>query len=321
VQDGSKAVSSVTVAAVTPGRQVLRIVESEAGVTQSVTGQGLGKNPRLTLQSADAYRVADGDPESATFVLNAMGAMSPDDSVDNLSALDLPAVAIVRTATSTIGTYLRSGSIQYVLSVPSGYVEEDEQFQPSPAIGPAMPSRYALPGSAVVVGDIPGLRKPPGSRLCIVMEHAWQDDCTAQRLRLLDAGSGVRIAAAGRVVSATDNEDGTMSVVLEADFEVLPVPYVAPPFGSVTEDGETLAAFAELTGDYEFVVFADSTLAIADATALQVDNYDAATNTLTLVAGSFPYVPSAGDFVLLSDLGTNDVDELFAYIGRDRYTL
>jgi hypothetical protein len=173
----------------------------------------------------------------------------------------------------------------------------------------------------VVVGDIPGLRKPPGSRLCVVMEHAWQDDCTAQRLRLLDAGSGVRIAAAGRVVSATDNEDGTMSVVLEADFEVLPVPYVAPPFGSVTEDGQTLAAFAMLTGDYEYVYFTDSTLAVLDPSPLLVVSYDTATNTLLLSAGSFPYVPSAGDFVLLSDLGTTDVDELFAFIGRDRYTL
>jgi hypothetical protein len=112
-----------------------------------------------------------------------------------------------------------------------------------------------------------------------------------------------------------------MSVVLEADFEVLPVPYVAPPFGSVTEDGETLAAFATLTGDYEHVYFTDSTLAVLDPSPLLVVSYDTATNTLLLFAGSFPYVPSAGDFVLLSDLGTTDVDELFAFIGRDRYTL
>lgn len=317
ISAGTDAVPAVTVAAVQMGRGVQRIVEAEAGVTQSQTGQGLGKEPRLTIQSADAWRVPDGDPESSTFLLNAMGALAPDDSVNNTAAVDLPSVAFVRTVTSTIGTYLRGGSIQYTLTVPSGYTDEDEQYQPFPALGPAMPSRYALPGSAVTVDDIPGLRKPAGRRLCIVMGHQWVDDCTAQTLRLLDAGGAVRVAAAGRVVSASE-VDGMLEVVLEPAFEVSPTPYVAPPFGSVTEDGETLTAFASTVGEFEYVRFCDETLVEQGTGSEQVDSYDTATNTLT-TSFNEGYIPVAGDFVLFS--AVSDVDDVFAFVGRDRFNL
>ena len=320
VQTGSDTITSIGVAAVMPGRQVQRIVDAEAGVTQANIGQGLGKTPRLTIQSADAYRVADGDPESSTFILNAMGAMSPDDTVDNLIALDLPAVSFVRTITSTVGTYLRAGAIQYTLTVPSSYPAEDEAYQPSLSLGPAMPSRYAVPGSAVIVEDIPGLRKPPGPRLCVVLGHQWQDNCTTQQLRVLDLGGTVRIAAAGRVVSASV-VSGSLEIVLEPDFEVKPTPYSTPPFGDITEDGETLAAFAMTVGDYEYVRFFDATLAEQNpgpGNAEQVTFYDPATNTLTTTfIGS--YTPAAGDFVLLSD--GSDVDDYFAFFGRDRFTI
>jgi hypothetical protein len=324
VQTGSDTITNIGVAAVMPGRQVQRIVDSEAGVTQANIGQGLGKNPRLTIQSADAYRVADGDPESSTFILNAMGAMSPDDTVDTIVALDLPAVSFVRTMTSTVGTYLRSGVIQYTLAVPSSYPDEDEAYQPSLSLGPAMPSRYALPGSSVIVEDIPGLRKLPGIRLAVVLGHQWQDNCATQQIRVADLGEQVRIAAAGRVVSASV-VSGSLEIVLEPDFEVFPTPYNAPPFGSITEDGETLVAFAATAGDSEFVRFFDDTLAErnpSSGNAEQVISYDTATNTLTTSnAGS--YTPVAGDFVLMANLGESDpaVEDYFAFMGRDRFAL
>ena len=320
VQTGSDNITTIGVAAVMPGRQVQRVVDTEAGVTQANIGQGLGKNPRLTIQSDDAYRVADGDPESSTFILNAMGAMSPDDTVDTIVALDLPAVSFIRTMTSTVGTYLRSGAIQYTLTVPGSYPDEDEAYQPSLSLGPATPSRYALPGSSVIVEDIPGLRKPPGPRLCVVLGHQWQDNCATQQLRVLDLGGTVRIAAAGRVVSASV-VSGQLEIVLNPDFEVLPTPYFAPPFGNITEDGETLAAFAMTVGDSEFVRFFDSALAERNpgpGNAEQVTLYDTATNTLTTSAGG-GYTPVAGDFVLFSQ--GSDVDDYFAFFGTDRFTI
>jgi hypothetical protein len=249
-----------------------------------------------------------------------MGAMSPDDTVDTIVALDLPAVSFIRTMTSTVGTYLRSGVIQYTLAVPSSYPDEDEAYQPSLSLGPAMPSRYALPGSSVIVEDIPGLRKPPGPRLCVVLGHQWQDNCTTQQLRVLDLGGTVRIAAAGRVVSASV-VSGSLEIVLEPDFEVLPTPYFAPPFGNITEDGETLAAFAMTVGDYEYVRFFDSTLAEQNpgpVTEEQVTFYDTATNTLTTTSAG-GYTPVAGDFVLFSKV--SDVDDYFAFFGSDRFTI
>jgi len=318
---GTDVVPEVSVESVQMGRQVLRVVEAEAGVTQASTGQGLGKEPRLTIQSADAWQVADGDLETSTFTINAMGALSPDDSSDNLSVIDTPTVSFVRTLTSTVGTYLRSGSIQYVLTVPSGYTDEEELFQPFNVLGPAMPSRYALPGTLVQLADeIPGLRKPAGRRIGLVMGHEWLEDCTAQRLRILDAGSVVRIAAAGRVVSAAV-ESGQLAIVLVPSFEVTPTPYIAQPFGSIIEDGETLAAFATALGEFEYVRFYDSSLAEQNPGAgneEQVDSYDSATNTLT-TSYNAGYVPVAGDFVLFSSV--SDVDDKFAFIGSARFTL
>lgn len=316
--DGTDAVNTISVAAVQMGRGVQRIVEAEAGVTQSQTGQGLGKEPRYIIQSADAWRIPDGDPQASTFVLNAMGAMSPDNTVSRDTAFDLRPVSFVRTVTSTIGTYLRGGSIQYTLTVPSGFPETDELYAPNGTVlGPAMPSRYALPGSAVIVENIPGLRKPAGRRLCIVMGHQWVDDCTAQTLRLLDAGGAVRVAAAGRVVSASE-VGGMLEVVLEPAFEVSPTPYVAPPFAPITEDGETLTAFASTVGEFEFVRFCDETLAEQGTGSEQVNSYDVATNTLT-TSYNEGYIPVAGDFVLFS--AVSDVDDVFAFVGRDRFNL
>ena len=177
-----------------------------------------------------------------------------------------------------------------------------------------------MPGSSVIVEDIPGLRKPPGPRLCVVLGHQWQDNCATQQLRVLDLGGTVRIAAAGRVVSASV-VSGQLEIVLNPDFEVLPTPYFAPPFGNITEDGETLAAFAMTVGDSEFVRFFDSALAERNpgpGNAEQVTLYDTATNTLTTSAGG-GYTPVAGDFVLFSQ--GSDVDDYFAFFGTDRFTI
>jgi len=325
VFDGTSASNSIDVSVLAPGRQVQRIVEVEAGVTQSITGQGLGKEPRLTIQSIDAYKVADGDPENTTFVIDAMGTMSPDNEMQNVSLLDIIPIMFMRSMTSTIGTYLRAGAIQYTFRIPSGFPDEEQLFKPNGnALAPAMPSRYALPGTYVTIAaDIPGLRKLAGPRLGAVLEHQWQDNCATQQIRVLDLGNLIRIAPAGRVVSATDNLDGTMDIVLEPDFEVIPVPYNTSPFGDITEDGETLSAFATTSGDYEFVRFYDETLADRNpgpANSEQVIGYDIATNTLTTNYGA-AYLPVAGDFVLLAELGENDVDEFYAFMGRDKYNL
>ena len=321
---GLSSVRSIGVSVLQPGRQVQRILEAEAGVTQSISGQGLGKEPRLTIQSADAYRVADGDPEGATFEIDAMGALSPDDQTGSARLIDVTSIMFVRSITSTIGTYLRSGAIQYTLRIPSSFPDEDEVFSPNGGVlGPAMPSRYALPGAAVALDSlIPGLRKLAGPRLCVVLEQSWQDDCTTQQVRILDLGGIVRIAAAGRVVSASV-VSGQLEIVLEPDFEVVPVPYTVPPFNSITEDGETLSAFASTTSDVESVRFFDSTLAERNAGAgneEQVVSYDVATNTLTTTyLGT--YLPVVGDFVLLANQGETDVDDFFAYMGRDTFNL
>jgi hypothetical protein len=188
-----------------------------------------------------------------------------------------------------------------------------------------MPSRYALPGSLVLLAaNIPGLRKLPSERLAVVLGHQWQDNCTTQQIRVADLGAAVRIAAAGRVVSASV-VSGSLEIVLEPDFEVLPAPYNAPPFGSITEDGETLAAFKTVSPDGEFVRFFDDTLAERNpgpGNAEQVISYDTATNTLTTSnAGS--YTPVAGDFVLMANLGESDpsVEDYFAFMGRNLYTM
>jgi len=325
VFDGTSASNSIDVSVLAPGRQVQRIVEVEAGVTQSITGQGLGKEPRLTIQSIDAYKVADGDPENTTFVIDAMGTMSPDNEIQNISLLDIVPIMFMRSMTSAIGTYLRAGAIQYTFRIPSGFPDEEQLFQPNGnTLAPAMPSRYALPGTYVTISaSIPGLRKLPGPRLGAVLEHLWQDNCATQQIRVLDLGNLIRICPAGRVVSATDNGDGTMDIVLEPDFEVLPVPYNTSPFGDITEDGETLSAFATTAGDYEYVRFYDSTLADRNpgvGNAEQVYSYDLSTNTL-LVNYSAGYLPVAGDFVLLAELGEGDVDEFYAFMGRDRFNL
>jgi hypothetical protein len=310
-----------------PGRQVQRIVEAEAGVTVVNVGQGLGKEPRIAIQSADAYRVPDGDPQVATFEINAMGALSPDDPIDNTAALQLTPIMFMRSIASTVGTYLRGGVIQYTLRIPSSYPDEDEAFAPfgSDVLGPAMPSRYAVPGALVVLSAIiPGLRKLPGERLAVVLGHQWQDDCATQEIRIADLGGTVRIAAAGRVVSASV-VSGQLEIVLDPDFEVLPTPYNAPPFGAITEDGETLVAFATTAGDFEYVRFFDDTLAERNpgpGNAEQVASYNAATNTLTTSNGG-GYTPVAGDFVLLANLGESDtaVEDYFAFMGRNRYSL
>jgi hypothetical protein len=321
---GTTSVRSIGVSVLQPGRQVQRIIEAEAGVTQTISGQGLGKEPRLTIQSADAYRVADGDPEGATFVLDAMGALSPDDETGSAQLLDITSIMFLRSITSTVGTYLRSGAIQYTLRIPSSFVEEDEAFAPNGGVlGPAMPSRYALPGSAVALDSlVPGLRKLAGPRLCVVLEQSWQDDCSTQQIRILDLGGVVRIAAAGRVVSASV-VSGSLEIVLEPDFEVVPLPYDVPPFVNITEDGETLSAFVLLTSNPESVRFFDSTLAERNPGAgneEQVVSYDVATNTLsTTYSGA--YLPVAGDFVLLANQGETDVDDIFAYMGRDVFNL
>lgn len=321
---GSTSIRSIGVSVLQPGRQVQRIIEAEAGVTQAISGQGLGKEPRLTIQSADAFRVPDGDPEGATFELDAMGALSPDDETDSIQLLDVTSIMFLRSVTSTVGTYLRSGAIQYTLRIPSSYPDEDEAFAPNgDVLGPAMPSRYALPGASVALDSlIPGLKKLPGPRLAVVLEQTWQDDCSTQQVRILDLGGVVRIAAAGRVVSASV-VSGQLEIVLEPDFEVVPLPYDVPPFGSITEDGETLSAFASTTSDVESVRFFDSTLAERNAgpgNEEQVVSYDIATNTLTTTyLGA--YLPVIGDFVLLANQGETDVDDFFAYMGRDTFNL
>jgi len=321
---GLSSVRSIGVSVLQPGRQVQRILEAEAGVTQTISGQGLGKEPRLTIQSADAYRVADGDPEEATFEINAMGALGPDDGTDSIQLLDITSIMFLRSITSTIGTYLRSGAIQYTLRIPSSFPDEDEVFTPNgDVLGPAMPSRYALPGTTVALDSlIPGLRKLAGRRLCVVLEQSWQDDCTTQQVRILDLGGIVRIAAAGRVVSASV-VSGQLEIVLEPDFEVVPVPYTVPPFGDISEDGETLSAFASRSSSVESVRFFDSTLAERNAgpgNEEQVVSYDVATNTLTTTyLGT--YLPVVGDFVLLANQGETDVDDIFAYMGRDTFNL
>jgi len=181
-----------------------------------------------------------------------------------------------------------------------------------------------LPGSSVIVEDIPGLRKPPGPRLCVVLGHQWQDNCTTQQIRVADLGAAVRIAAAGRVVSASV-VSGSLEIVLDPDFEVLPTPYNAPPFGSITEDGETLAAFKTVSPDGEFVRFFDKNLAELNpgaSNAEQVISYESATNTLTTTA-SGGYTPVGSDFVLLANLGESDtaVEDYFAFMGRNLYTM
>jgi hypothetical protein len=153
-----------------------------------------------------------------------------------------------------------------------------------------------------------------------VLGHQWQDNCTTQQLRVLDLGGTVRIAAAGRVVSASV-VSSSLEIVLEPDFEVFPVPYNAPPFGDITEDGETLAAFETTTGNSEYVRFFDDTLAEQNpgpVTEEQVTFYDTATNTLTTTSAG-GYTPVAGDFVLFSK--ASDVDEYFAFFGSDRFTI
>ena len=317
----------IGVEALAPGRQVQRIVEAESGVTVMNIGQGLGKEPRIVIQSVDAYRVPDGDPQVKTFEINAMGAMSPDNPVDNNLALMSNTIMFMRSIASTVGIYLRDGVIQYTLAIPGSYPTEDEAFAPFgvDVLGPAMPSRYALPGSLVLLSAIiPGLRKLPGERLAVVLGHQWQDDCATQQIRVADLGAAVRIAAAGRVVSASV-VSGQLEIVLEPDFEVLPVPYNAPPFGSITEDGQTLVAFAVTSGDSEFVRFFDDTLAERNpgpGNAEQVASYNAATNTLT-TSNSGGYTPVAGDFVLMANLGESDtaVEDYFAFMGRNLYTM
>jgi hypothetical protein len=321
---GVNVVREVDVSVLQPGRQVQRIVEAEAWVTQANIGQGLGKSPRLTIQSADAYRVADGDPESSTFILNAMGAMSPDNPITGAAAFQLTPVSLIRSITSTVGTYLRGGAIQYTLRIPSSFPDEDEAYDPNgDVLGPAMPSRYAVPGSTLQLASIiPGLRKLPGQRLAVVLGHQWQDNCTTQQLRVLDLGGTVRIAAAGRVVSASV-VSGSLEIVLEPDFEVTPTPYSAPPFGDITEDGETLSAFASATPDAEYVRFFFPNLAERNpgpGNEERVVSYNAATNTLTTTAAG-GYTPVAGDFVLFANQGESDVDEYFTFFGRDRFTI
>jgi len=313
--------------ALAPGRQVQRIVEAESGVTVVHIGQGLGKEPRIVIQSVDAYRVPDGDPQVATFTLEAMGALSPDNPVENGAALQFNSIMYLRSIASTIGTYLRGGVIQYTLAIPGSYPDEDEAFAPFgvDVLGPAMPSRYALPGTVVLLASvIPGLRKLAGVRLALVLGHQWQDDCATQQIRVADLGEEVRIASAGRVVSASV-VSGQLEIVLDPDFEVLPTPYNAPPFGSITEDGQTLVAFAATTGDYEYVRFFDDTLAERNpgpGNAEQVASYNAATNTLT-TSNSGGYTPVAGDFVLLANIGESDtaVEDYFAFMGRNRFAL
>jgi hypothetical protein len=324
VFDGYSNTNTIDDSVLAPGRQVQRIVEVEAGVTQSVTGQGLGKEPRITIQSADAYKVADGDPVNTTFNFEAMGALSPDDRTQNAILLDVVPIMFMRSITSTIGTYLRAGAIQYTFRIPSGFPDEEQLFKPyGDILAPAMPSRYALPGTSVTIDSfVPGLRKLSGPRLAIVLEHKWEDNCATQQIRVLDIGELIKIAPAGRVVSASV-VSGDLNIVLEPDFEVIPVPYDAPPFGSITEDGQTLSAFASTAGDYEFVRFYDETLADRNpgpANAEQVVSYNIATNTLT-TNYSASYIPVAGDFVLLGLLGEGDVDDFYAFMGRNKFNL
>ena len=322
---GTSAVLSIDASVLQQGRQVQRIVEAEAGITKSSTGQGLGKEPRLNIESADAYLIADGDPESSVFSIDASGALSPDNPAGGIEILDSTTIMFVRSITSSIGTYLRGGAIQYTFIIPSGVPDEDEQYQPfGNALAPAMPSRYALLGCSVnIAAVVPGLRKLPGPRNGLVLAHSWQNNFTSQKIRVLDIGSSVKIAPSGRVVSATDNLDGTMSIVLIPDFEIHPVPYDISPFGEVLEDGESLSAFAVTSGDYEFIRFYDSTLADRNpgsGNAEQVISYDIATNTL-LATYSSSYLPVADDFVLLAELGETDVDDFYAFMGRDKFTM
>lgn len=324
VYDGNSNTTSIGDSVLAPGRQVQRVVEVEAGVTQSITGQGLGKEPRITIQSADAYKVADGEPENTTFQIDAMGAFSPDDETQNIVLLDIIPIMFMRSITSTIGTFLRAGAIQYTLRIPSGFPDEEQLFEANGNIlAPAMPSRYALPGTSVILDAfISGLRKLAGPRLAIVLEHKWEDNCATQQIRVLDLGELIKIAPAGRVVSASV-VSGNLNIVLEPDFEVIPVPYDAPPFGSITEDGQTLSAFASTTVDKEFVRFYDETLADRNpgpANAEQVSFYNIATNTLT-TSNLHGYLPVAGDFVLLGLLGEGNVDEFYAFMGRNRFNL
>lgn len=325
VFDGTTATNSIDDSVLAPGRQVQRIVEVEAGVTQSITGQGLGKEPRITIQSADAYKVADGDPENTTFVIDAMGAFSPDNETQNSVLIDIVPVMFMRSITSTIGTYLRAGAIQYTFRIPSGFPDEEQEYQPfSDTLAPAMPSRYALPGTYVAIAaNVSGLRKLSGPRLAAVLEHKWEDNCATQQIRVLDLGQFLKIAPAGRVVSATDNLDGTMDIVLEPDFEVIPVPYNAPPFGTITEDGETLSAFVATGSETEYVRFYDETLAERNPGGGQYEevfSYNTATDTLT-TGYLNGYLPVAGDFVLLADLGEHNVQDYYAFMGRDKFNL
>lgn len=324
VYDGNSNTNSIGDEVLAPGRQVQRVVEVEAGVTQSIMGQGLGKEPRITIQSADAYKVADGEPENTTFEINAMGAFGPDDETQNAILLDVIPIMFMRAITSTIGTFLRAGAIQYTLRIPSGFPDEEQLFQPNGnTLAPAMPSRYALPGTSVSIDAlVSGLRKLPGQRLAIVLSHKWENNCATQEIRVLDLGELVLIAPAGRVVSATTGVS-VINIVLEPDFEVIPVPYLTSPFGLITEDGSTLAAFANTTVDKESVRFYDETLADRNpgaGNAEQVGSYNTATNTLT-TSNLHGYLPVAGDFVLLGLLGESAVDEFYPFMGQNRFNL
>jgi hypothetical protein len=316
VGDGTSDVPTINVSVAMQGRGIEFSPDATAGTVQADTGYGIGKTAAFTVYSDDAYRVPDGDPDDSVLVLQAMGALSPD--VQTLGVATPDQVVGLRVITSAVGTFMRRGFRRYVLDIPSGFLPEELLYQPTPTLGPAMPSRYALPGSLVTV-QLPGLRGTSDElRTCVVMAHQWSDDCTRQTIAVMDLGTPRRVGFAARVVSAAE-VDGSLEVVLETDVTTTPHPYLAVPFGTITEDGQTAVAFAETAGDFEAVRWADSTLAIVHGSADQVATYDTATNTLT--CGYSGYVPSAGDWALLANLGESDVDDFFAFMGRDRFAL
>jgi hypothetical protein len=317
VDAGTSTVNTIDVSAALQGRGVRLNVPASAGAVQADTGYGLGKTPIVSLYSDDGYLVADGDPEDSTFLLKAMGALAPDQPSVDLGTLDQ--VAGLRAITSSIGVFLRRGLRRYVVTIPSSYPNESELYQATPTLGPATPSRYALPGSLVVI-DLPGLRGAVGPKGCVVVSHQWSADCATQTIEAMDVGASVRIAAAVKVVSASET-GGVISAVVDPVFTIAPSPYTAPPFGTLTEDGQTMAAFAEAAGDSEFIEWTDGTLAVVGDGPGQVLAYDVATNTLTVDLSGSTYVPVAGDFGVLAVLGAGDVDEFFAFMARDRYTI
>ena len=302
LDDGRTMDRVLPLGAVLSGRSTGLRTEAAADAMQATTGAGLGSVPKLIINADQAYTTEFRRARRAPQVIEAQGLIAADDPGSATAFDGYPGVAAMRAYLSTLGAWVSRGMREFVVDTAVGT--------------PTDPLAYFAEPGAVVVLSIPGIRGAADAapqlgtdgapRAYVVLEQAISPNFATQSLRLAQLGyapTRIAPAALAETVNASTDE---YEVICDPSDTILPdfedSPYQTALYAAL-DDGETFATIAGPVTLLE-IQFLDETLKRASKGA-PILSYDFTTNAFTVdqpeeIASTSPYVPTAGDWVVLT---------------------